>query len=95
MKAFLIIAIWSIAAGASAGTADSNCYIVFNELRCTHIQLEPKPPIGGPPRSADSAGQQCRDAAGKLTACPAAAPKQCRDANGRAADCGTPGAKPT
>ncbi len=39
----------------------------------------------------------CRDAHGKFTKCPAAAPaapKKCRDAKGHFAKCGTPGAKP-
>lgn len=39
----------------------------------------------------------CKDAKGKFTKCPAAAPAKpvkCKDAKGKFAKCGTPGAKP-
>ncbi len=39
----------------------------------------------------------CKDAKGKFTKCPAAAPMKpvkCKDAKGKFAKCGTPGAKP-
>ena len=92
MKAFLIVGLWSIAAGASARTdRDTNCFLVWGDLRC-EVRLEPKPPVGGP--APDGAGVQCRDASGKMTACPASIPKSCKDASGRPADCGAPGAKP-
>ena len=92
MKPLFILALWSIAAVASAQTTESNCFRVWDQLRCP-VQLEPKPPVGGPPR--DVAGEQpCLDAKGKPTTCPASAPKRCEDANGRSAKCGTPGAKP-
>jgi len=42
-----------------------------------------------------AAAKPCRDAAGKFTACPAAATAQrCRSASGQFVKCGAPGAKP-
>jgi hypothetical protein len=74
MKMLLIVGLCSFAAVSTSAQAkeESNCYQVFGELRCD-VQLEPKPPTGVSPPVATA---ECRDAKGKLTACPAPAPKR-------------------
>ena len=93
MKPLLIIGLWSMAALANAHAKDSDlhCYPLFGQLRCD-FYMETRPPIGGPPPAASEG--QCRDAAGKLTACPAVAPKPCQNPSDKSAKCGTSKPKP-
>jgi hypothetical protein len=81
VKQILIIALLSFATASAAQTTRSNCYLLWDQIHCDRIQLEPKPPIGHPTATGSA---ECRDGQGKLTACPATAPKPA-----------TPGAKPT